>query len=192
MALSNTGRCALIALETHARALENASWMLRRGFANKLGNSISDGDYSSSSGDSTGRPSSKDASVVRARTAQSSMTDPEMLNNSLSEGNYSTSQSRRRGVVGLSSISDPETFWAGSSMSDGHYEMPAALRASSRNLKRSHVSNPSKNVFSNRSLDFRTFVSRRKRRPLLLLTLPNVLTFVRCRPTAVLVLNLCL
>lgn len=145
MVLSNTSQRALFALQTHVGTMQNATRILSRGFATKLGNSMSDGNYESNVGQSSpgpDRPTSKDASVTRARAAQSSMTDPQMLANSLSDGVYPTNQHSRRRFdlsLGLSSISDPETFWAGSSMSDGYYEMPTALRAGPRSSKRSHV-----------------------------------------------------
>ena len=104
-----------------------------------LANSLADSSYSSPPAhhqpDSTDRPTSKDAGVRRVRDAISSaITAPktDVLINSLSDGNY-TSQPQRRRV--LSSVSDPDTSWVGSSLSDGYYEVPAALRAGSRSLK---------------------------------------------------------
>lgn len=94
------------------------------------------------------RPTSRDAGVTRARAAaQTSISDPEMLGNSMSDGFYASGATWRAGSgrrappsAALSSVSDPETFWTGSSMSDAMYEMPSALRARQRPMRPSHVS----------------------------------------------------
>ena len=146
MALSTTQRAALRALKQSTCSLENATMLLTRAsFASHDGlqNSMSDGFYeaaSSRASDSKAWPKSNDTRVVRARSAQNSLAEHEVLANSLSEGNYATgSRMRRMATPALSSITDPDTFWVGSSMSDGYYEMPASLRAGPRNFKRSHV-----------------------------------------------------
>jgi hypothetical protein len=150
MSLSTTAHRALIALKQTSYSLENATMLMARASFSShdgLQNSMSDGFYQAASSrapDSKAWPKSDDARVVRAR-AQNSVSEHEVLGNSLSEGNYAAGGARkgRRAVApALSSMSDPDTFWVGSSMSDGYYEMPASLRAGkTRNLKRSQVRN---------------------------------------------------
>jgi hypothetical protein len=156
MALSTTAQRALFALKQSSPSLENATMMLARAsFSsnNDLGNSMSDGFYEAASSrapDSKAWPRASDARVVRAKSAQNSLTEHEVLGNSLSEGNYTagtrTPRHRRAAapVFALSSMSDPHSFWEGSSMSDAYYEMPASLRAGPRNIKRSQVSKTKK------------------------------------------------
>ncbi|KAH7622676.1 hypothetical protein Ndes2526B_g03511 [Nannochloris sp. 'desiccata'] len=145
MALSTTVQRALLAIKQSPYSLENATMLLARAsFASNDGlqNSMSDGFYEAASSrapDSKAWPKSSDARVQRARSAQNSLTEHEVLGNSLSEGNYAAGSRRNRRTTApaLSSMSDPDTFWIGSSMSDGYYEMPASLRAGPRNFKRS-------------------------------------------------------
>ena len=89
------------------------------------------------------RPTSTDPDVVRARMqGRSDEQQPdEILGNSMSDGVYAPSVLRRRVSFPLSSISEPETYWSGSSLSDGFYEMPGhSLRAAPRAIKKSHMS----------------------------------------------------
>lgn len=106
-----------------------------------LGDSLSDayyditspskGDAPTSSLGNSERSRSNDVRLARARTAEGRLQD------SLSEGHYESHRSLRRpSTVALSSIADPDTFWTGSSLSDGYYEMPASLRGGARSVKR--------------------------------------------------------
>lgn len=105
-----------------------------------LGDSLSDAYYDITSPSKGGaptslgnsdRPRSNDVRLSRARSAEG------RLHDSLSEGNYeSHRRSSRPSTVALSSIADPDTFWTGSSLSDGYYEMPASLRGAPRSVKR--------------------------------------------------------
>jgi hypothetical protein len=144
MSFSTTAQRALFALKHSSYSLEKATFLLGRAFFAShegLGNSMSDGFYEAASSratDSKAWPKSSDARVVKAR--ENSLAEHEVLGNSLSEGNYAAgSRKRIAAAAALSSMSDPDTFWVGSSMSDGYYQMPASLRGNSRNIKRSQV-----------------------------------------------------
>jgi hypothetical protein len=106
-----------------------------------LGNSLSDGVYGAppalggaehrGAGADGGRPLAADPRVKAARAAQGrrgrdrdDMNAP--LHDSMSDGDHAYAARRARAL--RSSLSDPADAWLGSSLADGSYELPAALR----------------------------------------------------------------
>lgn len=101
--------------------------------AENLHNSLSDGFYDvGTSSDKTNRPMSFDPQVTHARRSQQTRNSlPGILHDSLSEADHVY----RPRSLSRQSVAEPE-YYLGNSLSDGVYDMPTSLRASSRTLIR--------------------------------------------------------